>query len=312
MSQKDIKQKKATPPPATQSENLRGSAFMVISMAGFTANDMIIKSVGQSLQLGQTLLIRGCFACLAIYLMAYFTRQLRPLREILTKPILLRSLGEMIATFSFITALFHIPIANVSAIFQALPLALTLYAALFLGEDVGWRRMFAILVGFAGVLIIIRPGTDGFNIYSAIVLIAVAGSVLRDVATRTLPKTTPSLMVTLATSIVVTMMGGVTSLIQPWSPVESIHIALLAGSSLFLIVGYFGVIKAMREGDIGFVSPFRYSVLLFAIIGGMIFFDEIPDFWTTIGSAIVVASGIYTLYRERIIHRQKITPPPSR
>ncbi len=197
-SQSNAKPSKMAPIPATPTENLRGSAFMVLSMAGFTANDMIIKAVGQSLELGQTLLIRGCFACVAIYLLAYFSGQLRPIREMLTKTILIRSCGEMIATFAFVTALFHIPIANVSAIFQALPLALTFYAALFLGETVGWRRIVAIIVGFIGVLVIIRPGTDGFNIYAAIVLIAVAGSVLRDIATRTLPKSTPSLMVTFA------------------------------------------------------------------------------------------------------------------
>jgi drug/metabolite transporter (DMT)-like permease len=179
-------------------------------------------------------------------------------------------------------------------------------------EPVGWRRMIAILVGFAGVLIIIRPGFEGFNIYSVFVLFAVFGSVIRDIATRKMPKTVPTLMITLVTAMGVTIMGAVTSLAEPWNPVSLKDVILLASTSIFLVIGYFGVVVAMREGDIGFVSPFRYSVLLFSIIGGILVFNEIPDTYTILGSAIVVSTGIYTLYRERVVNRQKITPPPMR
>ena len=285
---------------------------MVLAMAGFTINDVFIKYVGQSLNLGQALMIRGFFACLAVYIAARITGQLRPLKTVLTKPVGLRVTGEMLATFAFVTALFHIPMANVSAIFQALPLALTLYAAMFMGEVVGWRRMLAILVGFAGVLIIIRPGTDGFNIYSVWVLISVAGSVFRDIATRSVPKTMPSLMVALLTAFGVMVMGGFTALFEPWRPVSFQSVGLLASSSIFLVIGYFGVVTAMRDGDIGFVSPFRYSVLIFSIAGGMLVFNEYPDTYTLLGAAIIVISGIYMIYRERMVHRQKITQPPSR
>jgi drug/metabolite transporter (DMT)-like permease len=298
--------------PATPAENLQGSAFMVLAMAGFTINDTFIKYVGQSLELGQTLLIRGCFACVAIYLAAWFAGQLRPIKDLFTKQILLRSLGEMLATYAFVKALFHIPMANVSAIFQALPLALTLYAAFFMGEAVGWRRLLAILVGFGGVLIIIRPGTAGFDIYSIWVLVAVAASVLRDIATRSIPKNTPSLMIAFFTAIGVTVVGAVTAFFEPWQPVSMESTALLATTSVFLVIGYFGVVTAMRVGDIGFISPFRYSVLLFSIMGGALVFGEYPDSYTLIGAAFIVASGVYTIYRERIVHKQKIIQPPNR
>jgi len=298
--------------PASTAENLRGAMFMVMSMAGFAINDTIVKTVGQSLNLGQVLFIRGGFAVLGILILAKAMGQFRPARSLLTPIVLLRTLGEMLATWMFVYALFHLPIANVSAIFQALPLALTLYAAIFMREAVGWRRMIAIFVGFCGVLIIIRPGFEGFNIYSVLVLIAVLGSVIRDIATRNVPKTVPSLMITLVTAIGVTLMGAATSLAQPWNPVAFSDLLLLASTSVFLVIGYFGVVVAMREGDIGFVSPFRYTVLLFSIIGGLLVFNEMPDIYTIIGSAIVVSTGIYTLHRERVVHRQKITPPPMR
>jgi drug/metabolite transporter (DMT)-like permease len=298
--------------PASTHENLRGAMFMVLSMAGFAINDTIVKSVGQSLNLGQILFIRGSFAIIGILILARAMGQFRPVRSLLTPIVLLRSMGEMLATWMFVYALFHIPIANVSAIFQALPLALTLYAAIFMREAVGWRRLIAIFVGFCGVLIIIRPGFEGFNFYSVLVLVAVFGSVVRDISTRHVPKTVPSLMITLVTAIGVTLMGAITSLAQPWNPVTLADLLLLAATSAFLTIGYFGVVVAMREGDIGFVSPFRYTVLLFSIIGGLLVFNEVPDLYTIIGASIVVATGIYTLHRERVVHRQRITPPPMR
>lgn len=298
--------------PASASDNLKGSLFMVIGMAGFAINDVFVKSVGESLNLGQTLFIRGIFATIAIFLLARMMGQIRPARGLFSRPMLLRAAAEMAATFCFVTALFNMPIANVSAIFQALPLALTLYAALFLRETIGWRRITAMLIGFAGVLIIIRPGFAGFTIYSLFVLMSVFASMVRDIATRSMPLEVPGLMIAMTTSIGVTLLGGAISLAEPWQPVGARELILLASTSVFLITGYYGVVVAMRVGDIGFVSPFRYTVLVFSILGGVFAFGEIPDSVTLIGATIVVGSGIYTLYRERMIHRQKITPPPVR
>lgn len=298
--------------PATLADNLRGSLFMVVAMAGFTANDLIVKSVGQTLNLGQTLFLRGCFASLGVLILAMALGQVRDPRSILNGGVLLRSFAEGLATIGFVVALFHIPIANVSAIYQTLPLALTLAAMLFLKEQVGIRRLSAIAAGFVGVLIIIRPGMDGFNVYSVAVLASVAASVVRDVVTRGIPRTIPGLMITFVTAITVTMCGLVYSFFEPWNPVTMTELLKLAGTSVFLVIGYFFIILAVRAGDIGFVSPFRYSVLLFSISGGILVYGEIPDSYTIAGSAIIVASGIYMLYRERVVHRQAITPPPQR
>ena len=226
--------------------------------------------------------------------------------------VVLRSLGELAATYLFITALFHIPIANVSAIMQVLPLVLTLFAALLFREAVGWRRMTAVMVGLVGVLIIIRPGLGGFSVYSIYVLASVGACVVRDLATRRIGPATPALFISLVTSVAVTGLGAVLCLFEPWRPVTAMHIVLFCLSAVFLIVGYFGTVMAMRTGDIGFVSPFRYSVLLFSIIGGVVAYGEYPDLFTYVGSTIIVATGVYTLYRERVVRRQAITPAPTR
>lgn len=237
---------------------------------------------------------------------------MRSFALLLNPLIIVRNLGEVTATFLFLTALFHIPIANVSAIMQVLPLALTFFAAVLFAEPVGWRRMTAVFIGLGGVLIIIRPGLSGFSIYSIYVLGAVGACVLRDLSTRRIAVGTPALFITLLTSICVTLLGAALSLAEPWQPVTWPNLALIAASSLFLLVGYFFTVTAMRTGDIGFVSPFRYSVLLFSIIGGVVIYREYPDLLTYAGSAIIVASGVHTLYRERVVRRQAITPAPVR
>lgn len=298
--------------PSSQTDNLRGSLYMVTAMGGFAVNDMLVKAVAHTLNLGQTLLIRGCFATAAVFLLTLYMGQLRNPVILLRSAVLLRSAAEAIATLAFVHAVFNMPIANVSAIYQVLPLVLTLFAALVLGETVGWRRYLAISIGFLGVLIIIRPGLDGFSHYSVWVLVSVAASVVRDLATRTIPKDVPGLMITMSTAATVTLSGLGLALFQEWRPVSLHDFVALSGTTLFLVPGYYFVVSAMRTGDVGFVQPFRYSMLLFVMVGGAVFYDEIPDRWTLLGAAMVVASGIYTLYRERIVHRQKITQPPVR
>lgn len=292
--------------------NVRGAALMTMSMAGFAINDGLVKLVGQALPLGQVLLIRGLFATGLVFVLAWAFGQLRPLTVMLSPILLVRTFAEIVATLSFLTALVNMPIANASAIMQAMPLVVTVGAALFFGEQVGWRRISAILAGLFGVFLVVRPGLEGFNSYSLYCLITVLASAVRDLITRKLDKDVPSLFVSLATASFVTLTGGILCLFTPWQPVSLTQTSLLAAASIFIVIAFFGIVAAMREGEVGFVSPFRYFMLLFSVIIGLLIFSEIPDFLTITGSAIVVASGIYTIYRERFYRRQDITQPPVR
>jgi drug/metabolite transporter (DMT)-like permease len=293
------------------SENLRGALYMTLAMFGFASNDLVTKSFKGEMGLGQLVFLRGLFAIALVFFLARALGHLRPLRLALQPRIALRSAGEVVYTYCFITALFHMPLANLSAVMQALPLAITLGAMLFLGEPVGWRRLLAVLVGFIGVLIIVRPGPDGFGIYSLYALGAVGGCVLRDLMTRRLAAGVPSLFVTLVTATVVTAMGGVLSIFEEWQPIGISQVARMAAGSVLLITGYFFAVISMRVGEIGFVSPFRYFVLIFSIGGAALIYSEYPDPLTLLGAAIVVATGIYTLYRERVVRRQAIVPAPA-
>jgi drug/metabolite transporter (DMT)-like permease len=286
------------------SNNIRGAIYMSIAMAGFTANDTLTKFVSASMNMGQVMLIRGLFATMLIALLAWSQGALRNPRQALHPLVLLRSASELLATITFLVALSHIPLATTSAVLQALPLAVTMGAALVFGEEVRWRRWLAIALGFAGVLIIVRPGTDGFDAYALWALASVGFCAVRDLATKRLPESIPSLLVSTVTAALVMICG--VFLVGPmggWSQVSERSLGLLAMAAVLLLVGYQFIIMSMRTAEISYVAPFRYTALLWAIVLGFLVFGDIPDGPMMLGAAIIVGSGLYTLYRERIAGR---------
>ncbi|MFI0846279.1 DMT family transporter [Mesorhizobium sp. IMUNJ 23232] len=287
------------------SHNRAGALFMMVSMAGFTVNDALVKLSSTEMNMGQVMLVRGFFASVLIAALAWHKGVLHKPRLLLHPMVILRSACELGATIFFLIALAHLPIGNVSAILQALPLVVTMGAALFLAEPVGWRRWLSIGVGFVGVLIIIRPGFEGFSIYSVAVLVSVLCGAIRDFSTRAVPKEVPTLLVSVMTAVIVTLAGAV--LVHPlggWTPMAMWETGALAVAAGLLLVGYQFIIMAMRTGDISFIAPFRYTALLWAILLGYLVFGDVPDLPMILGSAIIVASGLYMLYREQVVAKR--------
>jgi drug/metabolite transporter (DMT)-like permease len=284
--------------------NLRAAMFMALSMFGFTANDAITKGLTDDLNMGQIMLVRGAFATVLIALFAWQQGALARPALAFNPKVALRAGCELGATLFFLTALAHMPIANISAVLQSLPLAVTMGAAMFFGEPVRWRRWLAILVGFVGVLIIVRPGLEGFSLYSLFALGCVVCAAARDLFTRQVPHEIPTMLISTATALLVTVFGGL--LVVPlggWNAVRPSEFAQLAAAAVLLIIGYQFIILAMRTGEIAFVAPYRYTALLWAILFGMLLFGEWPDAAMLIGAALVVGSGLYSLYRERKVGR---------
>ncbi len=298
----------------TRSDNLTGALLMMASMACFTFNDTAMKAMAGDVPLFQLLLLRGLITTVLVAAIAWRMGALRarlPRRD--WGLMALRTAAEVGAAYFFLTALFNMPLANVTAILQALPLTITLAAALFLREPVGWRRMVAILVGFAGVLMIVRPGTDDFNFYAVYALLAVGCVTVRDLSTRRLSKDTPSMFVTLLTSIATMTIFGLLSLGVDWAPMGVREAGLVGTASLLIIGGYLFSIMVMRVGEISFVAPFRYTGLLWAMLLGFVVFGEWPATLTLLGAAIVVGSGLFTLYRESQLGRKRpLAQPPRR
>jgi drug/metabolite transporter (DMT)-like permease len=286
------------------SPNIRGSLFMAIGMASFTMNDAITKAVSSEMNFGQVMLVRGLFAIILITALALHRRALRAPRTLMMTPVALRIGAEVGGTITFLTAIVHLPLANTAAIFQALPLAVTLGAAVVLREPVGWRRWLAIMAGFVGVLIIVRPGLEGFNQYSLFALVSVFFFVVRDLATRPIPAEIPSLFITLVTTVAVTIAGAIILLpLGGWMPLSARGVGLLALAAVLVLIGYQYVIMALRSGDLSAVAPFRYSALLWAMLLGYLVFGDVPDAMMVLGASIIVVSGLYAFYRERVRHR---------
>lgn len=280
---------------------------MTAAMCAYTINDAFMKSLADEIPLFQAIFFRGLAAVFFLIFLCKLLGQLRfdfDVRD--WGYVLMRTVGEVGGTYFFLTALFNMPIANVSAILQVLPLAVSLSATLFLGEALGWRRLTAILVGFCGVLLIIQPGGADFSRYSFYALAAVGCITMRDVAVRRMSRNVPSVLIAFVAALGVTILGGIGSLFIEWQTFTPTSALQLAGASAFLICGYIAAVAAMRFGEISFVAPFRYTSLLVALVLGALVFGEWPNVLALIGGVIVVATGLFTLYREtqlRIKHR---------
>ena len=282
---------------------------MALSMLAFVLNDGLMKAVFDTMSIYQAIFLRGLITVPLIALLAWQKSALivsiAPRDRLL---VTLRVAAEVGATVGFLTALKHMPLANVTAILQVLPLTVTMAAALFLGEQVGWRRWLAIAIGLAGVMIIIRPGMEGFSVYSIWALVAVGCVTIREIATRKLSADLPSLPVALATAIAISGLGAVMQPAVEWAPVSASAWSLIGGASLAIIGGYLFSVMTIRIGDIGFVAPFRYTAMVWALILGLLMFGEIPDMPMMTGTVIIILTGLYSLHRERSVRRTAQEP----
>lgn len=280
---------------------------MAAAMASFTVNDTITKAVSAELNIGEVLLVRGLVAMVLVAALAWYRDALRSFNALLIWPVGLRVMGEIGGTLTYLSAISQIPLANASAIFQALPLVITLGAALVFGEPVGWRRWLAIAAGFIGVLVIVRPGAEGFSQPALLALASVGFCAVRDLATRRIPKHLPTVFITLLTTVTVTTAGAVVLVpLGGWKPPSGHALGLLTFAAVLILIGYQCIIVSLRTGDISAVAPFRYTALPWAMLTGYLAFGHKPDGAMLAGAAIIVASGLYAFYRER--QRDKLRP----
>ena len=278
-------------------ENHRGAVFMTASMAGFAVEDVFVKAAARHLPLGQVLLTIGLVGMLAFSLMALRKQETLLPAAFLSRPMLIRSVFEVTGRLFYGLAITLTALSTTSAILQATPLVVVAGAALVFGERVGWQRWAAIIVGFLGVMVILRPGSD-FSTLSLLAVIGLLGFAGRDLATRAAPKGLSSrqlgalgfAMLAIAGMILLAINGGARF---PDAPT----LGLLAGGAVFGVLGYHALTFAMRTGQVGAVTPFRYTRLIFAMILAMALFGEVPDPTTWFGAALVVGSGIFALTR---------------
>ena len=284
-------------------DNIRGSIYMLLAMACFSIEDALIKAAAKSVPLAEIIFLFGFFGCL-IFLVLLLSRGEKVIHPALfSRAMFIRSICEIIGRLFFSIALVLIPLSSLSAILQATPLVVVSGAAIFFGEKVGWRRWTAITVGFIGVLMIIRPGLEGFQLASLFAVLGTLGFAGRDLATRASPNVLSNIQlgvygffVLMPAGLCIMVFDGSYSQLTIPSPFVSFQILATA---VFGVTAYYALTVAMRVGEVSVVTPFRYTRLLFALIIGITIFDERPDLFTLVGSVIIISSGLFTLLRTK-------------
>jgi drug/metabolite transporter (DMT)-like permease len=280
-------------------DNRRGILAMSLAMALFIANDALVKQVSATLPGPQLIFIRGLMATTLVLIMAQAMGHLKNWRLMLNKRLWVRGSLDAAASLAYLTAVFHLPLANATAINLSSPLFITAFAIVFLKEQVALQRGLLILLGFTGVLLVVQPSSEGFNVYAWLAVLATLLHAMRDTLTRGIGLHVPALLITLSTAVSVGLAAGGIALTQTWTPVDSLSLALLFGASLFLSMAYYLLIVAMRFGEMSLVAPFRYSGLLFALLIGYVVWGDVPNLLGWAGIFLLAISGLLILRSER-------------
>ncbi len=280
-------------------DNRRGILAMSLAMALFIANDALVKQVSATLPGPQLIFIRGLMATTLVLIMAQAMGHLKNWRLMLNKRLWVRGSLDAAASLAYLTAVFHLPLANATAINLSSPLFITAFAIVFLKELVALQRGLLILLGFTGVLLVVQPSSEGFNVYAWLAVLATLLHAMRDTLTRGIGLHVPALLITLSTAVSVAVAAGGITLTQTWTPVDNLSLGLLFGASLFLSMAYYLLIVAMRSGEMSLVAPFRYSGLLFALLIGYVVWGDVPNLLGWAGIFLLAISGLLILRSER-------------
>ena len=291
--------------------NQRGIVALIGGMAAYTVNDALVKAIAHKYPIGEVILVRGLMTTILIGIMVVALGHARDLRRIRSKPVLIRSVFDGLSTACFVTALVHMKLADLAAMLQVSPLILTMLSVLFYRETVGWRRWTAILVGFAGAMCVVKPTPAAFDVWALVALAAATSSALREMQTRRVDRSVPTIVIAFMGSIGILAAGALFTTAEGWRPIPPQDLAMLAGASIFVGLATYLIALAFRGVDLSVVAPFRYSYLITSAIAGYFFFRELPDRWSALGAVLIVGSGLYALHREAVRRREltaKATP----
>jgi drug/metabolite transporter (DMT)-like permease len=272
---------------------------MSASMVCFIINDTLTKLLTHDIQIGQFIFLRGVFATTFMFGLVVAGGHLAMTAYAFDRRVLARASLDLTATGLFIAALYHMPLPNLTAVLQAVPLTATLLAMVFLGEKVSARRLMAIAVGFAGVLLVVRPGGDGFTAYSLLGAAAMLCVAVRELVTRRIHFHIPAAVVAFSTTVLVTTGGAIWALIEGFQPMTVPGVAKLAGAAAFLTVAQYLAVMALRIGTVSQTAPFRYTIIVWALIAGWLVFGDVPDALALGGIALIVASGLYAMWQSQ-------------
>jgi drug/metabolite transporter (DMT)-like permease len=281
-------------------------------MAVFSTNDMLMKLTAQRNPLGEVIMVRGVLATLIVGTIIVCMGQLSALRLAAKKPVLWRTVFDCLALILFTSALIRMPLADLSAMNLVSPLIITALAVVLFGEEVGWRRWTAIVIGFLGTLLIVKPAPANFNAWALLGIACAFSAAIRDVITRQLSPAIPTIGISFMAAFGTVIIGAIMYFLEDWKPMPLRDVGLLAIAALLIAAGHFMIVIAFRDVDVAAIAPFRYTLLIWAGLCGFLAFGEVPDRYAIMGSALIVGSGLYALHRE-VVRRRTVAAdvPPA-
>jgi drug/metabolite transporter (DMT)-like permease len=275
---------------------------MVVGMALLTLNNAFLKTLTSDYPPGQLIALRAAFVFIPIALIAWRNDGLESLKINSIGGQSIRA-GFLVATqFLMVTSLGLLPLADVTALSFSGPLVITALAGPMLGEQVGWRRWAAVVVGFSGVLIMVRPDPEIFRIAALLPILAASSGALRDLVTRRI-STGESSIAILCFSTSAVFLAGLVSMLFDHVPLNMADLPLLAVAGCLQGAAHFILIEAFRHGEAAVIAPFKYTALPCAAVFGFLLFGQIPDIWIITGAMPVICAGLYIVHRERLKHR---------
>jgi drug/metabolite transporter (DMT)-like permease len=279
-------------------------AAMCGAMAVFIVNDALVKIAARDWSPAQIMAVRGFFAVLLMAAICIWCRDIGRWRDLLRPLVAGRCLLEGVIALAYISALAALPIADVTAILLLSPLLITAAGALLFGETVRWRRWMAVAAGCLGMLLVVKPTGEGFGTASIIAIASTIGVAARDLMTRKIPTDVPSSIIAFGTTLAAFLLGAALSLTVPWQPLATAPVTLTFAAAILVGIGNLLIVMAFRNVDVSIVSPFRYTIIVWAILIGVFLFGERPDTWGWIGIALIVGAGLYTLHRETVVRKE--------
>lgn len=287
-------------------QTIRAVFCMLVGVALLSLNDALIKSLTSNYPVGQLLFTRGFFVFPWIFLFALRQGGLHRLRVKSIRGQALRGICVIASAFLFVNGLIYLPLADAIAVTFAGPLFITAMAPLVLGEHVGWRRWLAVLAGFAGILLMVRPGGDVMQWAVLLPLGATLCGGMRDLITRRISQTENTVAVLFVTTSFV-MLAGLTTAPFGWVALRAEDLWTFAASGLLIAGAHYLMIEAFRQGEAALVAPFKYTSMIWATLFGFLIFGDLPDGWTLSGAGLVILAGLYILRRETQLSRQPVT-----
>ena len=285
-----------------QNNHLKGIFFMLLASLFFAVNDALVKvavkNLGSDYSLFNVVFIRAIFTSFLILISIFFFGKFNFRKIFNDKRSYIRGIFEVFAALTFLTAFMLMPMGDVYTLLNTMPLIITLAGALILKEKVGIRRWSAVFIGFIGVIIVINPVNLQFGYIFILPILSAIFLTLRDVVTKGYKDTSNSLEIILITSLLVSIFFGILTIFFPVNiNFESIIYIIVASLALFL--AYLFSVFTIVYAPLSLTSSTRYSVIVFGIILGYIFFNEIPSINMIIGAIIISLSGLFVINRQK-------------